>query len=46
MAGDTVAFEHAAGEPHSVTAYGSGIPDDAEYWASGDFEGEDAAREG
>jgi len=29
-AGDTVAFEHAAGEPHSVTAYESGIPDDAE----------------
>ncbi|WP_135533389.1 DUF5059 domain-containing protein [Halostella pelagica] len=45
-AGDTVAFEHAAGEPHSVTAYGADIPDDAAYWASGGFESEDAARKG
>ncbi len=44
--GDTVAWEHAAGEPHSVTAYEANIPEDAEYWASGGFEGEQAAREG
>jgi len=44
--GDTVAWRHAAGEPHSVTAYEDGIPGDATYWASGGFESEDAAREG
>ncbi len=44
--GDTVAWVYAGGEPHSVTAYGDGIPDDAEYWASGDFSSEEAAREG
>jgi plastocyanin len=44
--GDTVAWVYAAGEPHSVTAYGDGIPDDADYWASGDFSSEEAAREG
>ncbi|QCC60650.1 DUF5059 domain-containing protein [Natrinema thermotolerans] len=44
--GDTVAWKHAAGEPHSVTAYEDRIPDDADYWASGGFDGEDAAREG
>ncbi|RKD97523.1 DUF5059 domain-containing protein [Halopiger aswanensis] len=45
-AGDTVAWEFVEGEPHSVTAYEDDIPEDAEYWASGDFESEDAAREG
>lgn len=44
--GDTVAWRHAAGEPHSVTALGDGIPENATYWASGGFESEDAAREG
>jgi len=44
--GDTVAWEWGAGEPHSVSAYGDGIPEDADYWASGGFESEDAAREG
>jgi plastocyanin len=44
--GDTVAWVHAGGEPHTVTAYGDGIPDDAGYWASGDFSSEQAAREG
>jgi plastocyanin len=44
--GDTVAWRHAAGEPHSVTAYEDGIPADAAYWASGGFESEAAAREG
>ncbi|WP_049923027.1 DUF5059 domain-containing protein [Halopiger djelfimassiliensis] len=44
--GDTVAFEHVGGEPHTVTAYEDGIPADAAYWASGDFESEQRAREG
>ncbi|WP_226479054.1 DUF5059 domain-containing protein [Natrinema amylolyticum] len=44
--GDTVAWTHAAGEPHSVSAYEDRIPDAADYWASGGFDGEDAAREG
>ncbi|SEH67335.1 plastocyanin [Halopenitus malekzadehii] len=44
--GDTVAWEHAAGEPHNVVAYEGEIPEDAEYWASGGFESEEAAREG
>ncbi|PHQ46165.1 cytochrome Fbr [Halorubrum sp. C3] len=43
---DTVAWEHAAGEPHNVVAYEGEIPEDAEYWASGGFESEEAAREG
>ena len=44
--GDTVAWVHAAGEAHSVTAYADGIPEDASYWASGGFDSEDAARTG
>ena len=44
--GDTVAWTHAAGEAHSVSAYQDDIPEDAEYWASGGFESEDAARTG
>jgi len=44
--GETVAWRHAAGEPHSVSAYGDGIPDGADYWASGDFDSEEAARSG
>ena len=44
--GDTVAWPHAAGEAHSVSAYQDGIPDAAEYWASGGFESEEAARTG
>lgn len=44
--GDTVAWEHAGGEPHNVVAYEGQIPEDAEYWASGGFDSEQAAREG
>ncbi|ELZ61455.1 MULTISPECIES: DUF5059 domain-containing protein [Halorubrum] len=44
--GDTVAWRHAAGEPHSVTAYEHSIPEGASYWASGDFDSEEAARTG
>ncbi|MFC4408525.1 DUF5059 domain-containing protein [Haloarchaeobius iranensis] len=45
-AGDTVAWTHAGGEAHSVTAVEDELPDGATYWASGDFESESAAREG
>ncbi|MFB6102533.1 MAG: DUF5059 domain-containing protein [Haloplanus sp.] len=45
-AGDTVAWKHVGGEPHSVTAVGDAIPDGATYWASGGFESEGAARTG
>ncbi|WP_136688562.1 DUF5059 domain-containing protein [Halorhabdus amylolytica] len=44
--GDTVAWEFVGGEPHTVTALDEGIPENAEYWASGAFENEAAAREG
>jgi len=44
--GDTVAWVHSAGEAHSVTALGDGIPDGASYWASGEFDSEEAARTG
>ena len=49
-------FEATVGEPvvgvntgtrgHTVTAYEDGLPNDAEYWASGGFESEAAARDG
>jgi plastocyanin len=44
--GDTVAWTHAGGEAHSVSAYEDSIPEAASYWASGDFDSESAAREG
>ncbi|WP_123538695.1 DUF5059 domain-containing protein [Halosimplex salinum] len=44
--GDTVAWKHVAGEPHSVTAVESEVPADADYWASGDFDSEEDARSG
>lgn len=44
--GDTVAFEHAAGEPHNVVAREDQLPDGATYWASGGFESESAAVDG
>jgi plastocyanin len=45
-AGDTVAFEHVGGEAHNVVAYQDEIPENAEYWASGGFDSEEAARQG
>ncbi|WP_416839417.1 DUF5059 domain-containing protein [Haloferax sp. DFSO52] len=44
--GDTVAFEHTAGEAHTVTAYGGELPEGAAYWASGGFESQEAAESG
>lgn len=44
--GDTVTWENVGSVGHSVTAYEGEIPDDAAYFASGGFDGEDAARKG
>lgn len=42
--GQTVRWRNTGSRPHTVTAYRSGIPDGAEYFASGGFETPDAAR--
>jgi plastocyanin len=41
--GDTVVFENVGNAGHSVTAYEDDIPEDADYWASGGFDSEQAA---
>ena len=43
--GDTVTWENVGSVGHSVTAYEDEIPDGAAYWASGDFDSEQAARD-
>ena len=42
-AGTTVTWKNVGSIGHSVTAYGEEIPDGASYFASGDFESEQAA---
>ena len=42
--GATVEWVNDSDVPHTVTAYQDHIPDDASYFASGDFESERAAR--
>ena len=44
--GDTVAWGNTGSRNHTVTAYGGRIPDDADYFASGGFDSESAARDG
>lgn len=44
-AGDTIIWENVGSVQHSVTAYGDQIPDGAEYFASGGFDSEQAARD-
>jgi len=44
--GSTVVWKNTSSRAHTVTAYGAGIPDEAEYFASGGFESESAARTG
>jgi plastocyanin len=44
--GDTVVWENVGSADHSVTAYAENIPDDADYWATGGFGSEEAARNG
>lgn len=43
--GETVVWENTSTRDHTVTAYESGIPEDAEYFASGGYESEQAARD-
>jgi len=45
-AGTTVTWENVGSIGHSVTAYEDEIPDGADYFASGEFDSEDAANEG
>jgi plastocyanin len=44
--GEPVVWENTSSHAHTVTAYESGIPEDAEYFASGGFDSPSAAREG
>ncbi|TKX63565.1 halocyanin [Halorubrum sp. ASP1] len=41
--GDTVVWENTSARAHTVTATDGGIPDDAEFFASGGFDDYDAA---
>ena len=43
--GTTVTFVNGSSQAHTVTAYDDGIPDGADYFASGDFESEADARD-
>ena len=44
-AGDTVVWANSGSRNHTVTAYESGLPDGADYFASGGFDSESEARE-
>ncbi|ELY92672.1 MULTISPECIES: cupredoxin domain-containing protein [Natrialba] len=43
--GETVVWKNTSGAIHTITALESGIPDDAEYFATGGFEDDATARE-
>lgn len=43
-AGDEIVFTNTSGEGHSVTAYSDGLPEGADYFSSGGFDSEAAAR--
>ena len=43
--GDTIVWENVGSVGHSVTAYEEEIPGEASYFASGGFDGEQAARD-
>ncbi len=45
-AGESLEFINESGAAHSVTAYDDGVPEGAEYFSSGNFKDEGAAREG
>lgn len=45
-AGTTVVWRNTSSRAHTVTAYEAKIPDDADYFASGSFLSEEAARQG
>ncbi len=44
-AGENLEFKNDSGAAHSVTAYDDGVPEGAEYFSSGNFRDEEAARE-
>lgn len=43
-AGETIVFENTSSESHTVTAYEDGLPDGADYFASGGATSEQQAR--
>ena len=43
--GEPVVWRNTGARTHTVTAYGSGIPDEATFFASGGFESTEAARD-
>ncbi|HEX2234818.1 MAG TPA: plastocyanin/azurin family copper-binding protein [Actinomycetota bacterium] len=43
--GEQVSWVNAGSEAHTVTAYEDGLPEGADYWASGGAPSEEAARE-
>lgn len=43
--GDTVVWENTSSRTHTVTAYEGGIPEEADYFASGGYDDEDTARD-
>ena len=43
--GETVVWHNTSARGHTVTAYENAIPEEADYFASGGFDGESAARE-
>jgi plastocyanin len=44
--GDTVVWKNTGSRAHTVTAYEDAIPADADYFASGGFDSQDAAEDG
>ena len=44
--GTSVTWENTSSKGHTVTAYDDGIPDAAEYFASGGYDSESEARDG
>ncbi|MFB6085143.1 MAG: plastocyanin/azurin family copper-binding protein [Halorientalis sp.] len=43
--GTTVVWKNTSGTAHTVTAYGSQIPDSADFFSTGDFDSTQAARD-
>ncbi|WP_312621722.1 plastocyanin/azurin family copper-binding protein [Haloarcula sp. 1CSR25-25] len=43
--GQQVTWVNESGVPHTTSAYGEGIPDEASYFASGGYESEQAVRQ-
>ncbi|MCT9096386.1 plastocyanin/azurin family copper-binding protein [Haloarchaeobius sp. HME9146] len=44
--GDTVVWKNTSSKAHTVTAYENAIPEEADFFASGDYDSEQAARDG